>query len=147
MCCLVPFGSRPSGTFTLQTKLKQKIEAVQRRVARYVTDCYENTCSVISILGHLKWETLESRRTESQLTMFFKIYNLVDIFSDQYITAGHSTTRANHSLKFRQIPARTNCFKFRVFFPRTIPTSFALHRCLSGVSPMSPLKQFQCWSD
>ena len=80
---------------------------------------YEITCSVTSILEHLKWKTLESRQTKSQLTMFFKINNnLVDILPDQYITAGHSRTRANHSLKFQQIPARTNCFKVSFFSHR-----------------------------
>ena len=54
-------------------------------------------------LEHLKWETLESRRTKSQLTMFFKINNnSVDILPDQYITAGHSRTRANHDCHFRK---------------------------------------------
>ena len=38
----------------------QKIEMVQRRAARYVTNRYYNTRSVTSMLDHLEWETLES---------------------------------------------------------------------------------------
>ena len=34
-------------------KIKQ-IEAVQRRAARYATNCYENTCSVTALLNDLK---------------------------------------------------------------------------------------------
>ena len=51
----------------------KKIEMVQRRAARYVTNRYHNTCSVTSMLDHQEWETLESRRTKNQLIMFFKI--------------------------------------------------------------------------
>ena len=40
----------------------QKIEMVQHRAARYVTNRYHNTSSVTSMLDHLEWETLESRR-------------------------------------------------------------------------------------
>ena len=39
----------------------QKIEMVQRRAARYVTNIYHNTISVTSMLDHLEWETLKSR--------------------------------------------------------------------------------------
>ena len=65
----------------------QKIEMVQRRAARYVTNRYHNTSSVTSMLDHLEWETLESRRTKNQLIMFFKIvHGLVDIPADKYLT-------------------------------------------------------------
>jgi hypothetical protein len=57
-----------------------KIEMVQRRAARYVTNRYHNTSSVSSMIDHLGWETLESRRTKVQLTMLYKIiYDLIDI--------------------------------------------------------------------
>ena len=52
----------------------QKIEMVQRRAARYLTNRYHNTSSVTSLLDHLEWETLESRRTKNQLIMFLKLY-------------------------------------------------------------------------
>ena len=65
----------------------QKIEMVQRRAARYVTNRYHNTISVTSMLDHLEWETLESRRTKNQLIMFFKtVHGLVDIPADKYLT-------------------------------------------------------------
>ena len=51
----------------------QKIEMVQRRAARYVTNRYHNTSSVTSMLDHLEWETLESRWAKNQLVMFFKV--------------------------------------------------------------------------
>ena len=64
-----------------------KLEMVQRRAVRYFTNRYHNTSSVTSMLEHLEWESLESRRVKCQLTMLFKIINdLVDIPPDQYLT-------------------------------------------------------------
>ena len=42
-----------------------KAEMVQCRAARHVTNRYRNTSSVTSMLGHLEWERLESRRTKA----------------------------------------------------------------------------------
>jgi hypothetical protein len=99
----------------------KKIEAVQRRAARYVTNAYDRTTSVTSLLQDLGWESLESRRTKSQLTMLYKTINrLVDIPPDPYLHPASTRTRSTHSMKFRQPPVRTNYFKYS-FFPRTIP--------------------------
>jgi hypothetical protein len=97
------------------------IEMVQRRAARYTTNRYHNTSSVSSMLQDLGWQSLESRRQKTQLTMFFKIVNdLVDIRANDYLTPTSSRTRANNSRRFRQISTRTDTYKFS-FFPRTIP--------------------------
>ena len=97
-----------------------KIEMVQRRAARYATNRYRNTSSVSDMIDDLEWETLESRRTKIQLTMFFKIVNdLVDIPSSDYLILANSKTRANHSKKMQQYHTRTDIFK-NSFFPRTI---------------------------
>ena len=75
-------------------------------VARYATNRYRNTSSVASMLEHLEWETLESRRAKHQLTMLFKIIHcIVDIPASDYLSPAFSRTRCQHSLKFRQIPA------------------------------------------
>jgi hypothetical protein len=42
-------------------KLKSKLEQVQRRAARYVTNRYHNTSSVSAMLNHLQLPTLEHR--------------------------------------------------------------------------------------
>ena len=74
--------------------------------------------------------------------------NLVDILPDQYIVAGHSRTRANHSLKFRQLPARTNCFKFSfILFPLSsrlqalTKVGYTMAKAVPvGVKPRGPLR-------
>ena len=64
----------------------KKLEMVQRRAARFVTNRFHNTSSVSDMLEHLKWDTLEARRCKLQLTMFYKIVNnIVDINKDLYL--------------------------------------------------------------
>jgi hypothetical protein len=41
-------------------------EQVQRRTARYVTNRYHNTSSVLAMLNHLQLPTLEHRRNLKQ---------------------------------------------------------------------------------
>ena len=98
----------------------KKLEMVQRRGARHVTNRYKNTSSVTDMLDNLEWETLESRRTKIQLVMFFKIINdLVDIPSSNYLIPANSKTRSNHSKKMQQYRhTRSDVFKYS-FFPRT----------------------------
>lgn len=97
-----------------------KVEMVQRRAARYVTNRYHNTSSVTSMLDHLEWESLESRRAKNQLTMLFKIiHGLVDIPACDYLVPASTRTRSQHSLKFLHIPVSSDYYKFS-FFPRTV---------------------------
>ena len=101
---------------------KRKLEMVQRRAARYVTNRHHNTSSVTSMLDQLGWESLESRRTKAQLTMFYKIVNgLVDIPSDQYLTPMSSRTRSTNNRKFR-LPSTSTSYYRNSFFPRTVST-------------------------
>jgi hypothetical protein len=57
-----------------------KVEAVQRRAARFATGDYQRTSSVTAMLQQLHWQTLQSRREYAQTVMMHRIvYNLVDI--------------------------------------------------------------------
>ena len=55
--------------YTIQAK--KRIEMVQRRAARYATNKYQYTSSVTDMLEDLNWDTLETRRTKSQVTMMW----------------------------------------------------------------------------
>ena len=78
-----------------------KVEMVQRRAARYVTNRYRNTSSVTSMLDHLNWESLEACRAKTQLTMLFKIiHGLVDIPAVDYLVPASTRTRSQRSLNF-----------------------------------------------
>ena len=103
------------------SQLVQKLEMVQRRAARYTTRRYRKTNSVTDMLESLYWESLQSRGTEIQLTMIFKIINnLIDITSSPYLTPSRTRTRAAHTKKMLQHHNRTDIFKCS-FIPRTIP--------------------------
>ena len=88
---------------------KHKLEMVQRLAASLCTNRYHNTSSVTEMLGDLQWETLESRREKIQLTMLFKIVNdLVDFPAEEYLSPASTLTRALHSFKLRQYPAKSD---------------------------------------
>ena len=56
----------------LQQQDKQRLEKIQRRAARYVTNRVHNTSSVSDMLDQLEWLSLESRRTNSGLPWCIK---------------------------------------------------------------------------
>ena len=130
-----------------QKELIQKIEMIQRRAARYVSNRFRNTSSVSSMLDALQWESLESRRTKIQLTLLFKIINdLVNIRADDYLASSTGRTRQSHFMKYRQISTRTDSYKFS-FSPRSIPVWNSLPASVAeapslvsfkkGLSPLS----------
>ena len=52
-----------------------KLEMIQKRSARYVTNRYHNTSSVEIMLQKLQWPTLEERRKKARLTLLYKVTN------------------------------------------------------------------------
>ena len=50
-----------------------KIEQIQHRAARYVTNRFHNTSSVSNMIEHLNWRRLADRRTDARLVMLYKI--------------------------------------------------------------------------
>ena len=122
----------------------QKIEMVQLRAARYVTNRYHITSSVTSMLDHLEWETLESRRTKNQLVMFFKfIHGLIDIPAERYLTPASTRTRSHHSLKYRQIPTSSDYHKYS-FFPNTVCLWNSLPANVAEAPGLVPFKRELC---
>ena len=81
----------------------RKLEMIQRRSACYTPNRYRNTSKVSSMLDHLQWESLESRCSEIQLTLLYKIVNdMIDIPADEYLTKTVSRTRPALSKKYIQ---------------------------------------------
>jgi hypothetical protein len=97
----------------------QTLENVQRRAARYVCNDYHSRTPgcVTNMLSDLGWESLESRRRQSRLTMMFRIEkNLVDIPLNKYLQRSDARTRGNH--RFFQERISDNRYA-NSFFPRT----------------------------
>ena len=86
-----------------------KIEAVQRRAARFVLQRYHYSESVSEMIEHLHWDTLEKRRHLTCLNLLYKIQNvMVAINPDLLLTPmAQRNTRQYHPNKFQLIPTRT----------------------------------------
>ena len=94
----------------------QKLDMVQPKAARYVINRYRNTSSVTSMLDHLQWEPLDSRRIKHRLAMMFKIlHGLINIPTDKYLTPASTRMRSHHGQKFKQIQASTDYYKHSFF--------------------------------
>ena len=64
----------------------ESIEMVQRRAARWVSNQYSSYDSVTGMLSNLGWRSLEYRRNDSRLAMFYKIQcGLVPVQNDAVI--------------------------------------------------------------
>ena len=98
----------------------RKLEAVQRRSARWATRDYQRTSSVMQTIKDLNWHTLEQRRIDSRLTLMYKItYDLVAIPAADYLIPNTRQSRHNHLLAYKKIPILKDYCKY-TFFPRTI---------------------------
>ena len=71
-CLLFPREARIKVFCTVWKPYTQEaVRKLEMAAARYITNRYGNTSSVTSMLDHLQWESLESRRIKCQLTMLF----------------------------------------------------------------------------
>jgi hypothetical protein len=96
------------------------IERVQRRTARFATNKYRNTSSVGNMLQHLEWHSLQDRRNDSRLNMFYKIVNnKVEIQKTDRLIPQKRQTRHSHTKSF-QIPSCKTEYRKESFLPRTI---------------------------
>ncbi len=74
------------------------------------------------LLSSLEWPSLEQRRAESRISMFYRIvHNLVDIDADKLLTRATRITRTSKCdpFNFIRYQVSKDCFKFS-FVPRTI---------------------------
>jgi hypothetical protein len=96
-----------------------KIEAVQRRVARFTQGDYRRTSSVSSMLHQRKWDDLITRRQQSKVTMLYRvIHQLVAIPSAPYLQPTVVRTRGNE-MRFLVPFTSVNSYK-NSFSPSTI---------------------------
>jgi hypothetical protein len=110
-------------TFSIWSPSKKdsinKVEAVQRRAARFATGDYQRTSSVTAMLQQLQWQTLQSRRANAQTTIMYRImYNLVDIPAEHHLNRTSLRTRG-YSLQFLVPHTRTTVYRTS-FFPQAI---------------------------
>ena len=98
----------------------KKVEAVQRRAARWAIRDYKYTSSVTAMLKDLNWRPLDQRRIDSRLLMMYKVtYDLVAIPAPEYLVRNTRQSRHIHSLAYRQIHTLKDYYRY-TFFPRAI---------------------------
>jgi hypothetical protein len=102
-----------------QQQDKQRLERIQRRAVRYVTNRYHNTSSVSDMLDQLEWPSLESRRTNSRLTMMYKMTkNLANVDTSDKLIPLQRPSRNCNTLAF-SIPSCRTSIRKESFYPRT----------------------------
>ena len=100
--------------------LIQKLEAVQRRAARFACRNYDRHSSVTKMLEDLKWDSLQMRRQANRLTLLYKSINgQVAIPAQTFLTPVVRPTRRNNSQAFIRPQASKDAYK-NSFFPKTI---------------------------
>ena len=99
------------------TKVKTgQIEKVQWRAARWTTCYFDRMASVSVMLETLGWRTLEQRRADSRLCLFYKIVNnMVAVHLPDYIKSNPCTSRCGHSMTFQQIHTGKDFYKYSFF--------------------------------
>ena len=86
-----------------------KLEMVQRRGARYVTNRHGNHSSVNDMLQHLDWRSLEWRRKDARLALFYKIENdKVAIEKEGRLVRPRRITRNMHDKSYQLPSARSD---------------------------------------
>ena len=112
-----------------------QLEKVQRRAARWTTSSFDYRSSTTEIVNNLGWRTLEQRRADARLCLFYKIvHGLVAVPLPDYIQPSNSISRYCHSMTFRQLHTTKNYYKYS-FFPLAIVQWNALPETVACLSP------------
>ena len=68
------------------------------------------------MLHELGWQSLDDRRQDQRLVLFFKIINgLASVETEDIITPADSRTRKNHSFKFKHLQANCDSYRYSFF--------------------------------
>jgi len=93
------------------------LEAVQCKAARFVCNDFLSYLSMTAMMNNLKWNSLEERRKQARLIMFYKIiYGIVQINFNPYL---HPSRRARGYQNYRHLLTRINSY-YHSFLPATI---------------------------
>jgi hypothetical protein len=118
-----------------------KIEQVQRRAARFVSNNYSREASVTKMMDNLGWEPLQHRRITGRFIMLYKItYQLVAIPIHPLLQLPTRLTRQNHIHTYLHHSASTDLYKFS-FIPWTITQWNQLPQLVAEAPTLEAFKQ------
>ena len=96
------------------------------------------------MIGKLGWRTLEQRRTDSRLVLFYKIiYGYVAIPLPSYVIPLPCASRTSHPLAYRQISTRTDYYKYS-FYPLKVVQSNSLPSSIATLTDLDSFKRAVC---
>ena len=126
---------------TTTSEHKNKLEMVQRSAVRWVDRNYERTPgTVTALLNQYGLSTLESRRKNLRLCMFYKVvHEEVDIPKESYLKSAQRRTRGSHEYKYQTISTGSDSYKYS-YFPRTIVEWDALDHKVVGATSLTQFK-------
>ena len=109
-----PQAEYASSVWSPYTKeIIEKIEMVQRRAARWLTNDYSPYSSVSNMLSNLGWRLLENRCDDARLITFYKVvHGLVGSPVPSYFEQPKRYTRHMHPLSLRQIHTSVCYYKY-----------------------------------
>ena len=114
----VEYASSVWSPHTKKKKKKKKIEMTQRRAARWVKNQYSTYESVSNVLSELGWRSLEDRRYDTRMIIFYKIvHGYVAFELPTYYERPLRSTRHMHPLAFRQIHTAVSYIINTLFTP------------------------------
>ena len=92
-----------------------KLEAVQRRAARWVKHDYGQNFSVTEMMRSLHWRRFDQRRIDNKLSLIYKItHNQIAITISDFLIPLVRPSRHYHPVSYRLTTATTdyyNCFR------------------------------------
>ena len=97
----------------------KKLEAVQRRAARFTLGRYRRSSSVGEMLTSLEWPLLTQRRHDARLAMFYKIHYGLVASPMPLILKGHHEPTRNENTQAYHIPRAGQNYFRDSFFLRT----------------------------
>ena len=84
--------------------------------SRFVSNNFRRKASVSEMLHNLGWQSLDSRRQDQRLVLFYKIINrLASVETEDILTPADSRTRKNHSFKFKHLQANCDSYRYSFF--------------------------------
>ena len=121
-----------------------QIEQVQRRAARWTVNNFARQASVTRIVQDLGWRTLDQRRADARLCLFYRIvHGLVAVPLPEYIQYSNRVSRYCHSMTFRQVSTSTDYYKYS-FFPLAIVQWNALPQSVASSQSLEVFKTAVC---
>ena len=121
-----------------------QLEQVQRRAARWTVGNFDRHASVTKIMQDLGWRTLDQRRADARLCLFFKvIHGLVAVPLPDYVQYSNRISRYCHSMTFRQVYTSRDYYKYS-FFPLAIVQWNSLPEAVACLQNLEAFKAAVC---